>query len=429
MSEGKKQFFSFPIGLLAIYPDRPTATLSTIIDYAIGHYAERAYGDWDLEALKEQGAVCGLDGIGGRKPVSAGDYRIALAANSLGVNTPGGIKGVAIGIATATNFLAGVSAPARNNMVQLRTRWLWDCWQTIQGEGVERSLSWRELRVLAALLSKVGAKGWAKCGWQEVSARVMGCCGKNDLRTLPDTHRTAREPLALTRSQIRTTIDRLELDHFFACYKHGWSDRKRETWISFSMSRSELRDKVIGTKLRRSEQRQALRDEDTAAVQAKSPSDSQAFANTNRETPEKPPFIANINSSPEIDHPVANPLANVVANPVANVVANINKNNLNKNDSNTNDANIEQLVSSDSRDFSDSEEECRETAEEHPEPPASNAEPERLTEAERQRYAPYWPDYAKTIGAEDFPLEGCWTRHREFRRYCAGRGVSEEESR
>jgi hypothetical protein len=203
-----------------------------------------------------------------------------LAADMLGVHYRN-ITDLQTTVLEARGFLGSVSPAAYKNTVQIKTDWVWDCRQTISGETPERSLSFREFRVLCALLSKVGAKGVKKCSWREVQARAAGFCGKADMASCSSESRQRIAPLILSRAEIRTTLRRLEINNFFARYNHGWRGRARESWFTFSMPREDFRDLVLSRKVQAQLRYEELRRQDREAADSKQSALSQPSANIN----------------------------------------------------------------------------------------------------------------------------------------------------
>lgn len=273
-------FFRFPIGLLAYDAVDPKQTLSHIIDWCVGNVADGTFGTWSHDALKAEISRrdAGADTIYYRRKV--GECRLLLAADTLGVHY-GIVTGLQTSIFEARRFLGSVSPAACNNTAQVKTDWVWDCLKTIRGETPARTLSFREFRVLCALLSKVGAKGVKKCSWREVQARAAGFCGKADLARCCDDGRERITPLMLTRAEIRTTLRRLEINNFFARYNHGWNGKARESWFSFSMPREDLRNLVLSRKVQARVRYSELRRQDREAAESKQSNRSLPRANIN----------------------------------------------------------------------------------------------------------------------------------------------------
>jgi hypothetical protein len=383
MSETNR-FFRFPIGLLSYDPTNPAQTLSMIVDWCIGNVAESTFEGWDLDSLKEEISRRGA-GHGTAYSKTAKCCRLVLAADTLGVSY-GSLTNLDAPLHAAYRFLDTVASAARNNTVQVKTEWLWDCHKTVLAQTPERSLTFREFRVLCALLSKIGAKGVKKCSWREVQARAAGFCGKSDMANCSPDWTARVAPLIHTRGEIRITLSRLEVNDFFARYNHGWRGKARESWFSFSMPRDELRSLVLSRKLKAKERYEELRAQDQKAAASRKPSINQPTANINSERAESPVSTANINSATKSDQPVANVPTNRVTNVLANAIANINENNPNENDGNANDFNSEQKVTTIPVSFSDEE---------------------------KRR----WPEFATLQNFEGAPFEYCSSIHQKFREW------------
>jgi hypothetical protein len=192
-------------------------------------------------------------------PKSHDDHLIVMGAKPLNVSL-GHIGSTRDRHDEAQDYLRSASAAAQNNRVNIKTELFWSCHSTAAGKDVDRSLSWREFRVLCALLSKVGSSKYAKCGWQEIVARACGWCGKKDMALATAKEALRRKPLLLSREQIRTTLARLESDQFFARFQY----RRAESWFSFSCGddRQALVKWISNSKARRAEQIRIQREKD-----------------------------------------------------------------------------------------------------------------------------------------------------------------------
>jgi len=252
-------YFRFPLALLAYKPDDPESTLQTIVSTCVVEVGRKTYAGYDAKELRRLAAEHDADKYAELAPKSADDHLIFMGAKTLNVSL-GHIDSTRERHDEAQVFLRIASAAAQNNRVNIKTELFWSCHSTVTGKDVDRSLSWREFRVLSALLSKVGTSKYAKCGWQEIAARACGWCGKKD-KALATNHAVARRnPLVLSREQIRTTLARLESDQFFARFQY----RRAESWFSFSCGddREALVKWISNSKARRAEQVRIKREKD-----------------------------------------------------------------------------------------------------------------------------------------------------------------------
>ena len=103
-------------------------------------------------------------------------------------------------------------------------------------------MTWNEWRVMAAILSKIGDKGFATCGWQEIRARAAGIVGKAalELATSGQHQRDQMGALLLSRKQIRRLTDRLVNQ-----MKINRVTLPPKTWFSVSKTREELQQAVL----------------------------------------------------------------------------------------------------------------------------------------------------------------------------------------
>ena len=272
----EEPFFCFPIGLLGLSPEKPEETLSRIIDWSVGSVANTTFANYNLEELKGHARRREAFSHAAGRPQGVGQYRLLLAANTLHVVYYTRLDDLQHKIRTIDRYLSGVSVGARNNTVRVKGKWLWDCFKTVMSEPVDRTLSWREFQILCAVLSKVGAKGIKTCGWFEVQARAAGFCGKRDMTECVPEERKRRKKLIYSRTQIRTTLRRLESDGFFARYNFGRNgSAARESWFSFSMPREDLTNAVNAKKKRRDDRIAANRKQDQQAANVEQPTDSQ----------------------------------------------------------------------------------------------------------------------------------------------------------
>lgn len=103
---------------------------------------------------------------------------------------------------------------------RIKSEWLWGALNQARHEAgrceaPERPISWREFRIIAAVLSgKVNSHGFSFLGWESIQARACGFHSKplfqSGLASLP----AHCEPL--TRQMIRAATDKLEALGFFA---------------------------------------------------------------------------------------------------------------------------------------------------------------------------------------------------------------------
>jgi hypothetical protein len=168
---------------------------------------------------------------------------------------------------------------------RIKDNWLWTALTTARRKAgqkveIEREISWREIRILAALLSaKPNKLGFTFMGWEVIQARA---CGFHSKALFADGQ--AKLPphcQPLSRKQIRTDIDRLEALGFFARVRYAAGERGGLTAFSFRQSRTDLFTSIKSWSASNSSfqaTRKANRAEDLKAF-TKGPTEGQPRAN------------------------------------------------------------------------------------------------------------------------------------------------------
>lgn len=109
-------------------------------------------------------------------------------------------------------------------------------------EKPEHGLSWREFRVLAAILSWPETKeGFTSPGWESIQARANGFVTKDAFKKA---ERLADHLPKLSRRQIRDTLNTLEALNMFARFRLSTGKRGGRMFYSFRHSREELAEAV-----------------------------------------------------------------------------------------------------------------------------------------------------------------------------------------
>jgi len=112
-----------------------------------------------------------------------------------------------------------------------------------KGDLPARGISWREFRILCAILSvKKNREGFSFVGWQEIQARSCGMLRKpyKATKRIPE-HLTT----PYSQKQIKRTCDRLEALNFFTRCRHSKGNRGGFMAYSFKHSPEDLR-KAVG---------------------------------------------------------------------------------------------------------------------------------------------------------------------------------------
>ena len=109
-------------------------------------------------------------------------------------------------------------------------------------EKPEHGLSWKEFRVLAAILSWPETKeGYTSLGWETIQFRANGFVTKDAFKKA---ERLADHLPKLSRRQIRDTLDTLEGLKMFARFRLSTGKRGGRMCYSFRHSREELAEAV-----------------------------------------------------------------------------------------------------------------------------------------------------------------------------------------
>lgn len=130
---------------------------------------------------------------------------------------------------------------------QIKSEWLWNAVYTARAENGGdvnndfKPLSWREFRILAAILSAPVKKfqGFVFLGWESIQARACGFHRKDLLTSNKSELPPHCQPL--TRSQIDLTTSRMEVLKFYLRFRYSKGDRGGKTAYSF---RHETREKL-----------------------------------------------------------------------------------------------------------------------------------------------------------------------------------------
>jgi hypothetical protein len=129
---------------------------------------------------------------------------------------------------------------------RITSEWLWGAIDTQRRDaGVDvtsdfKPLSWREFRILAAVLSApVNRQGFVFLGWESIQARSCGFHNKALFAAGHESLPPHCQPL--TRSQIDLTTSRLEVNRFYIRFRYSKGDRGGKTAYSF---RHDSREKI-----------------------------------------------------------------------------------------------------------------------------------------------------------------------------------------
>ena len=150
-----------------------------------------------------------------------------------------------------TNLVARV--PKDGAFVRMKSDFIWPALEQARAEEQPASpwpgkgISWREWRILAAILSvRRNRADFAFIGWETIQARACGFTTKKGLRdaeSIPD-HLSP----SLSRRQIRDTTDQLENLGFYARFRFSTGGRGGLMAYSFRHQRGELAKAVCDLK-------------------------------------------------------------------------------------------------------------------------------------------------------------------------------------
>jgi hypothetical protein len=131
----------------------------------------------------------------------------------------------------------------------IKSDWLWNAVYTARKEAGRmidhdfQPLSWREFRILAAILSAPvhKSRGFVFLGWESIQARSCGLRSKYLFNIAAPALPLHCQPL--TRSQIDLTTTRMEANKFYLRFRYSKGDRGGKTAYSF---RHDTREKLAG---------------------------------------------------------------------------------------------------------------------------------------------------------------------------------------
>ncbi len=218
----KPIYFQFPLSCLA-WGGSPRERMEAIMNYC---QMERGHREC---TLNPQGAASISIPKGSK--VTPGSYRAwSLGGPALGV------RGGDAKVDWRNHQRLSTLAP--HPFVRIRNDWFWNCLHGLRGTQAERPLSYVEFSVLCAILSKVGTKKHSSCTWREVQCRAMGYTTQVKMAEGMRSRVDGAKPMS--RQQIRTVLERLETNQFFARFVVYAGKAAVRSHYSFSMRRSKL---------------------------------------------------------------------------------------------------------------------------------------------------------------------------------------------
>lgn len=208
-------YFRFPLSALAL-PWTPVEILDSIISYGVvsaGLGAEKN----DENTFRGIAAENPLEGEPEETETDEYDWWLRVCA---------GARLTKVRITTwrstwdsyrETEFKTG-ALHLKSALVTIKAQWVWSALNTaLEEEGRDARagdsgwLTWREFRVLCAVLSVIGIKPFA---WISAATLAHRVCGYTSAASMKGRKPTRACPL-LTRRMLETTLGRLEINRFF----------------------------------------------------------------------------------------------------------------------------------------------------------------------------------------------------------------------
>lgn len=237
------KYFTFPLSVLRGGNRNPTALscLELAVDCGIVNAGKGVSNRCDQdEFIEELERACEKYEIPESKVPhwNSDGAHYLVGAKVCGVTLPGGydFKSAAM----ATQSVSAQNAP----FLRMSSKSIWAALDQARHEAdhttkkPERGLSWREFRVLAAILSWPKTKeGFTSPGWESIQFRACGFVNKEDFKKakrIPD------HLPKLSRRQIRDTLDTLEALEMFARFRLSTGPKGGRMFYSFRHSRDEL---------------------------------------------------------------------------------------------------------------------------------------------------------------------------------------------
>jgi hypothetical protein len=163
-----------------------------------------------------------------------------VGAKLCGVNLGGTYPAYLDGMIDGFSFVA-----KGGPLVRMAAKYFWPALYQAQAEQLpdkswpERGISWREFRILCAILSvKTNRAGFSFIGWETIQARSSGFTTKAEIKAA--TKIPEHLAPALTRKQIRMTCDALEDLGFYARFRFSTGPSGGRMAYSFRHDRAEL---------------------------------------------------------------------------------------------------------------------------------------------------------------------------------------------
>jgi len=160
MSRSQKDFeryFRFPLVALAFDPD-PITTLQTIVNWCVVDVGTRSSTHYEEEGLHQSVINASPETYRRLRPKTREEYLVIRGAGILLVKLNFGCSTVIAGHERLQDFIENNPGKASKNTVTITPDWMSSCIHTLRRDPCPRTLSWREFRVLCALLSNPGGR-------------------------------------------------------------------------------------------------------------------------------------------------------------------------------------------------------------------------------------------------------------------------------
>jgi hypothetical protein len=305
----REAFFRFPICFFA-YGETPAETVESILDWCI----------WDVGA--KAATIEQIDNAEARKLAKAWPCRytcaeaMRMARGGKVLRLSGGNLEQMIRNARKADGWDRAGSP----FVTITGDIMWRVYHTAKGsldklDGPE--FPWDQFRLFAAVLSKIGVKKFAPCGWQEIQARAAGFAGKTAMR---NAGAAVQPELIISHKRIRNILDKLEAVGLLARFHYSKGPRGGKTVFAMGIPIAEAREQFLKQRTAQAVIRER-RNADLAACVAEGQSAGKPWANNNRESDQNSGNRQTIIGGPKNGQTpgddAANPGANCRANPGA----------------------------------------------------------------------------------------------------------------
>lgn len=241
------KYFTFPLSILNGANKKPTVNscLELALDYGAYNAGLGFFRNHDREDFEEKlELACDYYNLSQEhvKQASFERHCYLVGAKICGIAFKWEFSDFYESTKTATTFVKR-RALSKEPLIRISASFLWAAikqarYEDSGFEKPERGISWREFRVLIAILSWPTTKeGFTSIGWESIQFRSAGFLNKKEFKAatqIPDHLPT------LSRKQIRGTLDTLEALNFFARFRLSSGTRGGRFFYSFRHSRDEL---------------------------------------------------------------------------------------------------------------------------------------------------------------------------------------------